>query len=84
MVAKKVSHSEEIARMNQYLDRTELPDPMACAVDAKGKRHANDGKYCENQVESEFGGPYCEALNQASEAQRIRQWMWMPEMLDYF
>jgi hypothetical protein len=67
VVAKKVNHSEEVARMKQFLDSVELRDPTSCGVDVEGRRHAVDERCCENEVEDEFGGhPYCEALHHAS------------------
>lgn len=85
MTARDVNHNEEIARTQQILNGVELQDPLDCGVDAKGRRHAVDKRHCGNQVEDEIGGGmYCAALHCASEAQRIRKWTWMPEMLDYF
>ena len=84
MVAKRVTHGEEVARMKQYLDGVKPQDPIACGVDVKGRRHDVNERYCENQVEDDTCGPYCEVLNHAWETKRMRKWTWMPEMLDYF
>jgi hypothetical protein len=71
--------------MQQVLNSIELQDPLGCVADAKGKRHAVNERDCGNQTEDEIGGgTYCEALKYASEAQGMRKWTWMPEMLDYF
>jgi hypothetical protein len=71
--------------MQHAINSIELQDPLDCGVDAKGKRHAFNERDCGNQTDDEIGGgTYCAALHYASEAQRIRKWTWMPEMLDYF